>query len=65
MAETIDRAGSEAGTDTLLVACPADGALNRVARAKLGEARDAANAAARCSRAGRPDSPPPISSGTP
>ena len=39
-------AEAEAGTGTLLVACPADGALNRVARAKLG-------AQPKCGKCGR------------
>ena len=40
-------AEAEAGAETLLVACPADGALNRVARAKLG-------AHPKCGKCGRP-----------
>ena len=47
MAETIDRPGTEAGNDSLVVACPADGTLNRVARAKLG-------ADPKCGKCGRP-----------
>jgi thioredoxin 2 len=47
MSETIDHRSAEADADTLVVACPADGALNRVARAKL---RDSP----KCGKCGNP-----------
>jgi thioredoxin 2 len=37
MSDTVDRACQQAATDALVVACPVDGALNRVPRARLGQ----------------------------